>query len=134
MIDIENEILTLLYDGLSTQYQGIDITSEYVANPLSMPHIEVYEIDNVVDERTTDSSHTEYSAKVTYQVSVYTNDMEGKKTKAKKIMKSVDDILSAKGFYRISCMPLQNYLDSTIYRVQARYRAYVTNNKKIYNK
>lgn len=124
MIDVENIIFTKLATALRTAYSGISIYGEYVEAPASFPCVTIVEADNRVLERTRDLDGIEHHAQIMYEINVYTNDSQGKKSKAKEIAKLIDDEMSEMLFTRNYRGQTPN-VDRTIYRITLRYRAVV---------
>lgn len=133
MIDIENEVVTLVYNAL--QSEGINASVESVTNlnPDKFPTVCVEEIDNYSYGGSADSKSNENHAAVSYEINVFTNDLSGKKQQAKKIIDVIDTKMISKGFSRFSKTTLS--LDNgTKYRIVARYRAYVDKSNIIYRR
>lgn len=133
MIDIENEVVTLVYNAL--QSEGITASVESVTNlnPDKFPTVCVEEIDNYSYGGSADSKSNENHAAVSYEINVFTNDLSGKKQQAKKIIDVIDTKMISKGFSRFSKTTLS--LDNgTKYRIVARYRAYVDKSNIIYRR
>lgn len=125
---IENEVFTLVYNKLNTQYgaNAIFITGEYTPTPPSFPCVYIYEADNFNDDF--NGSNVETVTGVMYEVEVYTNKVNGKKSQAKGIMSVIDGVLTPLGFTRTLMQVIPNMNDSTIYRLTARYTAAVIDN------
>ena len=122
MTQIENEIYTELRNLLTTTYSGIYVTGEYTPTPDKFPCVFIEEADN----RTVSlngSNKGEVSA-VMYEINVFSNLQNGRKTQVKNIIKTIDDYMTLRGFMRMSCMPTPN-MDITVYRMTARYEASV---------
>ena len=121
MIDCENEVYTRIARVLREKFPGINIAGEYVQAPSEFPHESITQSDNsVVSERMTGSAEM---AQVMFEINVYSNKAEGKKTECKAIMKIIDDVLFSMNFKRQALTPVPNLEDATIYRLVARYRA-----------
>jgi len=133
MIDIENEVITLVTDELFAQNITASVESVLNLNPSVFPTVCVEEIENSSYELSADSYSNENHASVGYEINVFTNDVSGKKQKAKSILDVIDRMLLARGFYRISKNALS--LDNgTKYRLIARYRANVSRDNTIYRR
>ena len=131
MTDCENEVYTRVATVLRDQFPGIDIAGEYVKAPSSFPHVSITQSDNsVVSERMTGSAEM---AQVMFEINVYSNRTEGKKTECKTIMKVIDDVLFRMNFKRITLTTVPNLEDATIYRLVARYRV-MTDGKYFYRR
>lgn len=136
MVDIENELFSIIADALHEKYpdpdedtNGIFVTGEYVKTPSSFPAVSVVEMDNTTEDW---DSSGETHARVMYEVNVYSNLRNGKKSQCKAIAKIIDHIFTSYNFARMMLQPVPNMNDSTIYRMVGRYRAKVGNNKVIY--
>lgn len=124
MIDVENIIYTRLADALRGEFSGISIYGEFVEVPASFPCVTIVEADNKVYEPTRDLDGVEHHAQVMYEINIYTNDSQGKKSKAKEIANFVDDLMSGMLFTRTFRGQTPN-IDRTIYRITMRYRGIV---------
>lgn len=128
MNTIENDIFTLVDTGLRTEYgdDAIYITGEYNPIPPRLPCVYISEVDNF--NAGGDSCRAEVATGVMYEVQVFSNLQNGKKSEAKKIAKSVDAVLTPLGFTRTMLQPIPNLQDATIYRMVGRYTATVIDN------
>lgn len=124
MTQIENEIFTELYNILITAYTGIFVTGEYTPTPDKFPCVFIEEADNYTVSLN-GSNKGEVSA-VMYEINVFSNLAEGRKTQVKSIIKTIDDFMTLRGFMRTMCSPTPN-ADTTVYRMTARYEASVFN-------
>ena len=133
MIDIENEVVSLITDVLFANNISASIESVLNLNPSSFPTVCVEEIENASANISADSLTNENHAAVGYEINVFTNSLSGKKAEAKNILSVIDTMLINRGFTRVSKTTLS--LDNgTKYRVVARYRAYVSTDKTIYRR
>ena len=124
MTQIENEIYTELYNILTTEYSGIFVTGEYTPVPKKFPCVFIEESDNYTVSLN-GSNKGEESA-VVFEINVFSNLQNGRKSECKKIIKTIDDFMTLRGFIRTMCSPTQN-VDPTVYRMTARYEASVYN-------
>lgn len=121
MIDCENEVYTRLAKVLREKFPGINVAGEYVKAPSSFPHVSITQSDNsVVAEKMTGASEM---ALVMFEINIYSNKAEGKKTECKAIAKVIDENLFRMNFKRLALTPVPNLEDATIYRIVTRYRA-----------
>lgn len=132
MVNIENELFTLMKTALTTEYSDIYITGVDTPTMPSFPAVLFEEKDNSVYRNGIDNSDTENFANLMYEVNVYSNKKSGKKAEARKIIDSIDNFMYSKGFTRITLTPVPNINDATIYRYTARYTAVASNDKYIY--
>lgn len=121
MIDCENEVYTRIARVLREKFPGINISGEYVKAPSSFPHVSITQSDNsAVSEKMTGNAEM---AQVMFEINVYSNRTDGKKTECKTIVKVIDEVFFGMNFKRLALTPVPNLEDATIYRIVARYRA-----------
>ena len=134
MIDIENEIFSIVSAEVRKNYPKIYMTGEYIKIPPSFPCVSLVEVDNQIYRNTRDSGNIENHVQVIYEANVYSNKTSGKKTECKSILAVLDAKMGTLGFTRTTMMPVPNEQDATIYRMVARYRAVVGKDKTIYRR
>jgi len=120
MTQIENEIFTELYTLLTTAYNGIFVTGEYTPVPDQFPCVFIEEADNYTVSL--NGSNKGEVSTVMYEINVFSDLQNGRKSECKKIIKTIDDYMTLRGFTRTVCRPVQN-IDPSIYRMLARYTA-----------
>ena len=131
MIDCENEVYTRIARVLRDKFPGINIAGEYVNAPSSFPHVSITQSDNsVVSEQMTGNAEM---AQVMFEINIYSNKADGRKTECKAIAKVIDDVMFRMNFKRMALTPIPNMEDATIYRIVARYRA-MTDGKYFYRR
>ena len=131
MIDCENEVYTRIARILRDKFPGINIAGEYVNAPSSFPHVSITQSDNsVVSEQMTGSAEM---AQVMFEINIYSNKADGRKTECKAIAKVIDDVMFKMNFKRMALTPIPNMEDATIYRIVARYRV-MTDGKYFYRR
>lgn len=121
MIDCENEVYTRIVDVLEVEYEGINTSTDYDPAPASFPHVSIVNTDNYEIEANVDSGDYE-TAKVTFEVNIYSNNISGKKAECKKISETIDRIFKSMNFRRLACGPIPNMKDLSIYRMVMRYQ------------
>ncbi len=124
MINIENDVYTIVATALRNEFPGVFVSSEYVLSPASFPAVTLIESDNYVD-KSMSTIRIEDAAVVMYSLSVYSNKTNGRKTEAKKISDFADEEMRKLGFTRMSRVQVPNLADATIYRLESRYEAVV---------
>lgn len=129
MIDIESKVYTPVAKAL--REAGATVKGVYVNAPSKFPFVSITESDNYSAEL--DTSDSEQFAVVMYEVNVYSNDANRKKTECKNLMKICSDKFYKLNFTRLSCNPVPNLEDASIYRMVARFRA-VTDGTNIYRR
>lgn len=124
MIDVENDVLTIVATALRTEFPGISVDGEYIETPASFPAVTIVEADNRVltNMRTL---KIENAASVMYEMNVYSNKVSNKKAEAKAITAKADEVFESLGFTRVFREQIPNLKDATIYRIVCRYEAVV---------
>ena len=134
MIDVENEVFTIVSKSVREKYPSVFISGEYVRTPSKFPFVSLIEMGNTAYDRTQTSGSLENHASLMYEVNVYSNKRSGKKTECKEIATLIDDELAALGFSRTMLQPIPNLDDATIYRMTGRYTAVISKDKKLYRR
>ena len=134
MINVENEIFSIIANAVRKAYPDSYIIGEYVKSPPKFPCISLVEMDNSAYTRTQSSDSVENHAELMYELNVYSNKKSGKKSECKAIASLIDNELAALGFSRSMLQPIPNLDDATIYRMVGRYRAVVSKDKMIYRR
>lgn len=134
MIDVENEIFTVLAAAVRKEYPDSFVTGEYVRSPPAFPCVSIVETDNTTYQRTQSSYDGEHYASVMYEINVYSNKTKGKKAECKQIAAILDEILLRMNFTRTMLEPVPNQDNAAIYRLVGRYQAVVAENKTIFRR
>ena len=132
MINIFNELFTLLKNTLATYDPNIKTASVYTNMPSSYPFVSFEEINNSVHEQTSDSCDIEEHADIEYEVNIWTQNPQ-KKSQADDISNVVDNLLKSYNFVRTTRNPFQSP-DETTYRVVIRYSGVVSKDHTIYRR
>lgn len=131
MIDLENDIYDYVAKALRAAHTGIDVAAEYVEMPAKFPHVSIVESDNRILDRMR-TNNIENAIQSMFEVNIYSNKASGKKSEAKAIANTLDDVLSGIGFTRTFREQVPNLRDATIYRIVCRYEAVIDKNFVIY--
>lgn len=131
MIDLENDIYDYAAKALRAAHTGIDVAAEYVEMPAKFPHVSIVEADNRILDRMR-TNNIENAIQSMFEVNIYSNKASGKKSEAKAIANTLDDVLSGIGFTRTFREQVPNLRDATIYRIVCRYEAVIDKNFVIY--
>lgn len=134
MIDFENEIFTAVATAVRASHTGTSIKSEYVRSPASFPTVALSETDNVNVDALIDSSQEEKYAGLGYRLQVFSNKESGKKSEAKAIFKTADQIMCGMGFRRRSYSTTPEIYNSTIFSITATYEAIADINGVLYRR
>ena len=131
MIDIESNVFNRVVTKVRESYPDIYMTGEYVKSPPSFPAASLVEADNATRTDTIDSGSNENHVNVVYEVDVYSNKANGKRSECKAIIDLIDAEMLAMGFTRRSLGRIPNMNDSTIYRMRGLYVATVSKKHEI---
>ena len=134
MIDFENEIFTAVATAVRSAHAGTTIKGEYVRSPATFPTVALAEIDNVNVDALADSSREEKYAGLGYRLQVFSNKEGGRKSEAKAIFKTADDILCGMGFRRRTYSTTPEIYNSTIFSITATYEGIADTNGVIYQR
>lgn len=133
MIDISNQIFTIMAKRFDADFPGGSRSSEPVESPAVFPYLTVVEADNQTYEKSLDDALCEHHAVVMYQVDAYSNKTDGGKAECRAILRAIDDEFLKLNFKRLSFAFTKN-ADTKIYRMTARYRAVVGEDHRIYRR
>lgn len=109
---------------LRNTYDGIAVSSEYTDTPARFPAVTILETSNIVLRRMA-TTKIENAATLLFEVNVFANKTGVAKLEAREIMETVDAEFASLGFTRTMMSPTPNLMDSTIYRITARYEGVV---------
>ena len=130
MIDIFNELFTLLKNTLATYDPNIKTASVYTNMPSEYPFVSFEEIDNSEYEQSRDWCGNENHAQIEYEINIYTQNPQ-KKSKGDKILQVVDTLMKTYNFVRQTKNVFQSP-DETTYRIVIRYSGIVSKEHKVY--
>lgn len=129
--DIEADVFDAIETALETKYGNIFITSEYVHSPERFPAVSLIQEDDAAFLPALDSEGSHHS-QVMFEANVYSNLASGRKSQVKEIMQTIDEKMSKLGFVRLSRQPMTlPNAETSIYRMNARYRTVVDENKRL---
>lgn len=129
--DIETDVFDAVATAIESEFSDVFITGEYVHAPEFFPAVSIIEEDNATFLPALDSEGSHHS-QLMYEVNVYSNLKSGRKAQAKAIMQKIDEKMSELGFVRLSRQPMTlPNAETSIYRMNARYRTVVDENKRL---
>lgn len=131
MIDIENDVFDYVAKSLRSAHPGLLVIGDFIEAPASFPVVTLVESDNRVLQRMR-TDNIENAVSVMYEVNIYSNKAIGKKSEAKAIANTTDQVFNAIGFTRTFRQQIPNVKDATIYRIVCRYEAVVDKFLTIY--
>lgn len=120
MIDIENLVFDIVYNGLHTSYPNINITAGYDEQNAIFPCVVVRQTNNQpYREMNTDDCAENYS-RVTFEIEVYSSKENTGRSECKELITAADNIMQSMKFRRIHLNRPIN-VDRTLWRQYARY-------------
>lgn len=131
MIDIENELFTMVKTAVQGQYPAALVMGSKLDTVTTFPAVSFVEVNNRSYQRSRDSGGWENHARVMYEVEVFSNCV-GKKQECKRIIDIIDTLLIKLGFNRLMSEPILNLRDLSIARRISQYEAVVGKNHVIY--
>ena len=134
MIDVLNEVFTAVAVPVREAHPGVMVTGEYTRQPSQFPALTLDETQNVSVERLEDSSKEERFSGLTYRLQAFSNKASGKKTEARAIFATADQLMRGMGFRRITYTTTPEIYDSTIYSITATYEAVVDTDGTTYTR
>lgn len=134
MIDMEATIFSVIAEKARKKFPKLYMVGEYVKSPSSFPCVSLVEIDNTVYRNSQTQESPENHAAVTYELNVYSDKKNGKKSECKKIAAYIDDLMLQFNFTRTMLEPIPNAGEGDIYRMLGRYRAVIDRNNTIYRR
>ena len=137
MINIESKIVDTVFNAVKTAFPDADITTGYDEKTAIFPCVVVEEVDNVPYRRTNTDDCGENYSRITFDISVYTDNKDNAKTVGKSILEIVDTEMQGLKFRRMRKNKPVN-IDRTIFRQYARYDVIVSkpteiNGNTVYN-
>lgn len=122
MVDIETTVFNSVYDAVTAVYTDADISTHYVNQPSSFPHVQMYEESNTTNRNGMNLTGMECFSNLVYHFEIFDNNIDGKgKETVKAILAIIDPVMRRLGFRRTYCAPVPNYDDASIYRYVVRY-------------
>lgn len=129
MIDKSNEIFNTFAENLRLLYPGITVKGEYVDTPAQFDCVTIDETRNVPSHL--DSAVRNKYAAIRYRVQIFCNS-ENKRSRARAIFSSVDDILMGMGLICKTYSTTPTIYNSEIYSITATYEGVIDQNGVIY--
>ena len=126
MIDIESKVVDTIFNAVKANnaYPNADVTTGFDERNATFPCVVVEEVNNAPLRRMDTDDCAENYTVLTYEVSVYTDDVNKAKTEGKKILDIVDTALQGLKFRRVRKNKPLN-INRTIFRQYARYEVIV---------
>lgn len=134
MIDIYDRVFGIVYDAARSVNASVAVQDAYIGEPPSFPCVTVLETDNSTAARIIGSRARENAARVTYQIEVYSDKNDTRRTECRSIMAAISDALIANNFERELLYATPNYRDARVYRLTARFRVIADKDNKTYRR
>lgn len=124
MIDIESKVFDTVFNAVIAEYPNADITTGFDEKAATFPCVVVSEINNQPYRSSNTDDCAENHTRLTYEVSVYTDNVNVAKTEGKRILGIVDSALQGLKFRRVHLNKPLN-IDRTLFRQYGRWEAIV---------
>lgn len=131
MIDVSNEIFTVLATAIRNTHSPIQVIGESISVPAVFPCVAIDEIYNVPSQLDT-SSRESYNA-VTYRVQVFASG-DNKRAMAREIFKTVADACWGMNLIRKTYTTTPDVYNSSIYQISATFEADVRHDGMIFRR
>lgn len=131
MIDVSNEIFTVLATAIRNAHSPIQVIGESISVPAVFPCVAIDEIYNVPSHLDT-SSQESYNA-VTYRVQVFASG-DNKRAMAREIFKTVADACWGMNLIRKTYTTTPDVYNSSIYQISATFEADVRHDGMIFRR
>lgn len=127
MIDIESKIFDTIFNAVKAEnaYPDADVTTGFDEKIAVFPCVVVEETNNAPYRRANTDDCAENYTRLTYEVSVYTDNVNSAKTTGKDILNIVDNALQGLKFRRIHKNKPLN-LNRTVFRQYGRWEVIVS--------
>lgn len=133
MNDIEEVLYTELREYLTPLFPTLTLSGIEERFPASFPFASVVMAEATTRADTVNSGSYENHTNIMYEINVYSNSRDGRKTEAKSIFSAIDRYFISHGFSRTAMNPV--VMDNaTIYRITARYTGCADKNFTIYRR
>ena len=126
MIDIESKVVDTIYNAVKANnaYPDADVTTGYDEKLATFPCVVIEEINNVPYRRTATDDCSENHTRLTYEISVITDNVNTAKTVGREILGIVDNAMQGLKFRRVyTSQPLN--MDRTKFRQYGRWEVIV---------
>ena len=136
--NIENEIYTKLKAALVTADPDVNCGSVMEDRPAKFPFVSIVMTSETTYQRSSTFDNKENHVQFLMEVNIFTNDLSGKKERAKKLMAVAKTFLcetGENGGLGMLCtqnQPIVNAADTNIHRRVGRFEGVVGNDKVIY--
>lgn len=120
MIDIESKVVDTVFNAVKAEYPNADVTTGFDERTATFPCVVVEEVDNVPVERMNTDDCAENYSRITYEINVYTDNMNTAKTVGKAMLGVIDNAMQGLKFSRTRKSEPFN-ISRTIFRQYGRY-------------
>ena len=124
MIDIESKVFDTIFNAVTAIYPNADVTTGYDEKTAVFPCVVVEEINNQPYRRSATDDCSENHATISYEVSIYTDNLNNAKTTGKAILQIVDTALQGLKFRRVHRNKPLN-INRTVFRQYGRWEVIV---------
>lgn len=121
---IKDNIFDVVKTALRGKYgENIYISDTPLSNTVpSFPAVSIVCVNNTINQAHSTFGKAENVAIADYSVDVYSNDINTKDEEAREIAELISDTFTQHRYYRTAFNPVDNLLDSSIARYNAKFR------------
>lgn len=124
MIDIESKIVDTVFNAVNAIYPNANVTTGFDETTATFPSVVIEEVENVPVRRFDTDDCAENYSRISYEISIYTNNVNSAKSDGKTIFAAVDEALQGLKFRRIRKNKPLN-INRTIFRQYGRWEVIV---------
>lgn len=118
--EVFNRVMDYVMDNMPTLTME-NFTSEVVDAPSVFPHIEIVQSESITDTSGQTNEFAENRANLTFDITVYSNLKEGKRSQCREIMNHIDNYVQRMNFSRQTMTFLPNMMNHSYARLFAKY-------------
>ena len=129
MLDLTNELYNKIKSAVLKLYPNALVEKKYQATTTTFPYVTIADLDNT--ETSHNLSYGERQSQASWKIDIYANHSTGEIV-VKKIRDAIVPIMEDQyHLKRITAKPVDNVLDTTIYRYMLVYQCKIDENRKI---
>lgn len=122
MIDVMTDIFDSVYNAVTAEFPTADLATNYVNQPASFPHLQMWTESNTAPRTGMNLSGDECFSNIVIHFEGFDNMLDGEGMEnVKKMFSIIDPVMRVQGYRRTYYAPVPNYDDASVYREVARY-------------
>lgn len=113
-------VFNYVANAVDTAITGVRIVSRREPVAKSLPALYMYEMNRTRPQQYATLANDDEQWESTFEIEIYTNDLDGARSKAYAILYTVEDAFKRLGYFETFCEPLDN-IDPSLFRINARF-------------